>query len=633
MKLRAPAYPLITVDPYFSVWSTSNSLNKSVTAHWTGSSNTMDGIVYVDGKPFRFMGKGKEELIRQTNVDINAFSTAYTFENELIKLNIFFFTPVFAEDLYYASRPVSYMTVSYEADGKHEVRIGVSVSEEICMNKKGDDKTETGIHALPNGLKAVSIGTKSQKMLTRSGDDLRTEWGYFYLSAPEKAEYSVCEADEMTFVKAEFALEKGKKSTVLFAYDDIYSIGYFGKKLKAYWHTKGISILEAMAEAEKESEEIFDRCEKYSAELFAKAEKAGGRKYAELLSLAYRQVMNAHKIAVKENGEVVFISKECFSNGCAATVDVTYPSAPMFLLLNTELLKGMLRPVFDFAESEDWVYDFAPHDAGQYPLIDRQRYGLKRGRKTRYKLKSQMPVEESGNMLVLVANICIREGNTEFADKYMNHLESWVKYLIKYGKDPRNQLCTDDFAGHLAHNCNLSIKAIMGIAGFSKILSMKGETEKAAEYFEIAKKMAKSWKRRASNGDGSYRLAFDREGTFSMKYNMIWDKFWGTGLFEDELYASEFASNLTRINKFGMPLDNRRTYTKSDWLVWTACLAPSKRDFEKFIAPLWDAYNKMKTRVPMTDWYDTVTADKVGFQNRTVQGGLFIKLLENDFKW
>lgn len=118
-----------------------------------------------------------------------------------------------------------------------------------------------------------------------------------------------------------------------------------------------------------------------------------------------------------------------------------------------------------------------------------------------------------------------------------------------------------------------------------------------------------------------------------MKYNMIWDKFWGTGLFDDELYASEFASNLARVNKFGMPLDNRKTYTKSDWLVWTACLASSKKDFEKFIAPLWDAYNKMKTRVPMTDWYDTITADMVGFQNRTVQGGLFIKLLENDFKW
>lgn len=633
MKLRAPATPLINVDPNFSIWSTSNQLNKSVTTHWTGSPNTIDGIVIIDGKEFRFMGKGKEELIPQKNVEITALTTEYSFENELIKLNICFFTPVFAEDLYYASRPITYMTASYEADEKYDVKISISVSEEICMNKKGDDEVDTEIHMLSNGLEAISMGRRNQEMLARSGDDLRTEWGYFYLSAPEKAEYSVFEADDMTFVKTEFALESGKKATVLFAYDDIYSIGYFGKMLKAYWHTKGISILEAMVEAENECDELFDRCKKYSAELFEKSEKAGGKKYAEMLALAYRQVMNAHKIAVKENGEVVFISKECFSNGCAATVDVTYPSAPVFLLLNTELLKGMLRPVFDFADSEDWVYDFAPHDAGQYPLIDRQRYGLLRDKKTKYKLKAQMPVEESGNMLVLVADICIKDGNTEFADKYMKHLEGWVKYLIKYGRDPRNQLCTDDFAGHLSHNCNLSIKAIMGIAGFSKILSMRGESEKAAEYFEIAKKMAKSWKRRASNGDGSYRLAFDREGTFSMKYNMIWDKFWGTGLFDDELYASEFASNLARVNKFGMPLDNRKTYTKSDWLVWTACLSSSKKDFEKFIAPLWDAYNKMKTRVPMTDWYDTITADMVGFQNRTVQGGLFIKLLENDFKW
>ena len=53
MQLRAPAYPLITVDPYFSVWSPSNKLNESNTVHWTNSPNTFSGIATIDGKEYK----------------------------------------------------------------------------------------------------------------------------------------------------------------------------------------------------------------------------------------------------------------------------------------------------------------------------------------------------------------------------------------------------------------------------------------------------------------------------------------------------------------------------------------------------------------------------------------------------
>jgi hypothetical protein len=140
--------------------------------------------------------------------------------------------------------------------------------------------------------------------------------------------------------------------------------------------------------------------------------------------------------------------------------------------------------------------------------------------------------------------------------------------------------------------------------------------------------MAKSWCDRASNGDGSYRLAFDRPGTYSMKYNAVWDKLFGTQIFPAEVLESEAQTNFTRFKPYGMPLDNRADYTKSDWLVWTATLLQSDADFERYVAPLWTSYHFTRHRVPMTDWYDTIGADHIHFQNRTVIGGLFIKLLE-----
>ena len=76
-----------------------------------------------------------------------------------------------------------------------------------------------------------------------------------------------------------------------------------------------------------------------------------------------------------------------------------------------------------------------------------------------------------------------------------------------------------------------------------------------------------------------------------------------------------------------MPLDSREKYTKSDWTVWAACFADKPEDFEFFAGLLWNAYNTMRSRVPMTDWYYADTSEMVGFRNRTVQGGLFIRLL------
>jgi len=243
-----------------------------------------------------------------------------------------------------------------------------------------------------------------------------------------------------------------------------------------------------------------------------------------------------------------------------------------------------------------------------------------------------MPVEECGNMIIMETNIAIADGNADFARTHFDTLKGWCEYLIEYGDDPENQLCTDDFAGHLAHNCNLSLKAIMGIVGMSILSEMLGNKVESEKYMAIAKEKAASWCERAENPDGSYRLTFDKEGSFSMKYNMVWDKIWGTGVFGEKVFKKEIASNLTKINDYGMPLDSRCDQTKSDWLVWTATMAKTQSEFKKFITPLWNFYNETPDRLVMTDWYDTVSGTQIGFIHRTVQGGLFIKMLDESKK-
>ena len=617
MNLRYPSIPLITVDPYFSVWSC-DEINRRVPEHWTGSPNSIRGTVTVDGTAYLFLGKSDLPVLKQTSVRVDAMTTTVTFANEEIELTAAFTSPMLVEDLYYVSRPVSYLKLSWRAlDGNaHTVSAKVSCSEELVLNKRGEGRACSKAVAIP-GASAVRMGSGKQNVLWRSGDDVRIDWGYFYLAVKGEAETGNEVYDDLYAVYAE--TELAPEALFAFAYDDIYSMEYFGEKLKAYWNRDGKTIEEAICEALGEYDSLIARCDAFSDDLRQKATKAGGEKYADLLLLAYRQVLAAHKLVVDKNGNNLYISKECFSNGCAATVDVTYPSAPMFLLYNPELLKGMLRPIFRYARTSAWTFDFAPHDCGQYPLVNGQVYGENA-------LQNQMPVEECGNIITLVAAICNAENCTAFAEENMDLLEVWNKYLVQYGEDPGNQLCTDDFAGHLAHNVNLSIKAIMGIAGYASILDRLGRGEEAENLMGIAHRYADSLCARAANEDGSYRLAYDQPGTFSLKYNAVWDKLWGTKLFPDSFYEGELRCYRLEALPYGVPLDSRMPWTKSDWLLWAACLG-NQEDFAFITDLLWNAYHTMRTRVPMTDWYFADTSEMTGFRHRTVQGGLFLKLL------
>ena len=633
MKMRPPATPIITIDPYFTVWSPSNLLTDTDLQHWSAKPNRIKGFVKIDGELFRFMGTGEESAIEQVTFDMTAAVTSYTFATSKIKLDISFFSTPFTDDLYRLSRPVSYMTAKYVSlDGNsHAVSLKIAISEELCIDLKGAEPVESAIVALPCGKNAIRMGSVAQRVLWRSGDDLRIDWGYVYLSSnADNCTYITYSADEMTYISAEAEINEGEASAFAFAYDDVHSFNYFGHDLDAYWKSVTPTIEGAISEALAEIDENRIKCDKISSELYGKALECGGEKYADLLTLAYRQILAAHKLALDECGELIYVSKECFSGGHSCTVDVTYPASPFMLLYNTELLKATLRPIFRFASSDKWKYDFAPHDVGSYPILGTQRYGLREGGVLL--LEMQMPVEECGNILILMENLILFDGNTDYVAPHMDTLDTWVKYLVEYGNDPENQLCSDDFAGHMAHNCNLSLKAIVGIAAYSMILKAFSRFDEAEKYMNIAKEMAKSWVERARNSDGSFRLTFDRPETRGMKYNMIWDKLWGTKLFPEEVYTSEAEACLKNMNPYGLPFDSLHTYTKSDWLVWTAMLSDSKEGFEEFIAPMWLGYHLTPSRVPMNDFYDTVTSLAMGCRHRTVVGGLYLKLLEEKFK-
>ena len=151
------------------------------------------------------------------------------------------------------------------------------------------------------------------------------------------------------------------------------------------------------------------------------------------------------------------------------------------MLFAPKLLAAQLRPVLEYASSPRWTFPFAPHDLGRYPKANGQVYGG--GEKTE---ENQMPVEESGNMLLMLGGLAVLHDDISLVQQYAPTIAKWVDFLEKKGFDPENQLSTDDFAGHLAHNANLSLKAILAIAAGGELAKRRGDETEAARLRAVA---------------------------------------------------------------------------------------------------------------------------------------------------
>ena len=357
--------------------------------------------------------------------------------------------------------------------------------------------------------------------------------------------------------------------------------------------------------------------------------------YYSIVALSARQVMGAYVLAVPPTGsclsacassgtntsEPLMFQKEISSDGNVNTVDVMFPAMPFFLYANPELLKYNLEPLYQNQEGNFYPNGYSMHDLGSnYPNATGHVLGN----------DEYMPVEESGNMIIMSYAYYKFSGNAAYLQQHYSKLTQFAQYLLEYSLIPGLQVSTDDFAGALANQTNLAIKGIVGIQAMAGVASVVADAASVQNYTVTASNYFSTWEYYGIDPSHNHTLlGYDWRSSWGLLYNTYPDKLLNLGLIPQSLFEmqSNWYPQVSQV--FGVPLDNRHSYTKSDWQMWTAatCSPETRRLFVNGLA-YW--INNTDTDRPFTDLYDTintgnypVSPSPIYFIARPVVGGHF----------
>ena len=656
--IRPPAVPLIVRSPYVSTWQPADALAGTWPAFWAGGVKAMTGLARVDGQSYVFMGNplngGTPVAPPMTQVALNVTPTQsqYRMRGGGVELTVDFLSPVEATDLRRLSMPFGYIFASARSvDGKpHTVNLYFDITGEWAH---GDNKAmitwqRSKISSGAQSLTAFSVMPAAPKVLgetneypmwgtvvwataaqagltTRAGADVDVRTAATkndHLDNSIDAQQPRAINDRWPIFAFDFNLGRVGAASVkprVMVIGDVRdpAVSYLTKPVPPLWKSYWPNWQSMLAFAYSDAQPAHDRADMLDKKIIADATKAGGPKYAAICVLALRQAFGATEMVGTAAKPWMFM-KEISSDGNISTVDVMYPSFPVFLYANPQLLRLQLDPLLDYAENGGWPKTFAEHDIGSsYPNAN----GHNDGR------EEDMPVEESADMLLMTAaylRYAPKADAAAYAKQHYPILRQWAEYDVQNGLDPAFQNQTDDFTGSIKSSANLALKGILSVGAMGQIAGYAGNAADAAHYSQTAQDMIGQWSTLAQSKTGDHLvLAYGQDDTWSLKYNAFPDKVLGLGLVPQAVLAEEAKYYLSHLNAFGIPLDNRHSYTKADWELWTAASTDDPFLRQKFVDGIYDFANTSKFRGAFSDWYDTVSGQQTGFVARPVIGGVY----------
>ncbi|KAI0736168.1 hypothetical protein C8Q72DRAFT_241274 [Fomitopsis betulina] len=664
-----PSIPLAVRSPYLSAWlPQSANTGTALTTwpqFWNGDTLGWSGFVKVDGLSYNFLGSPAVsnttfKAATQNNITWTSTRSEFALTAGSVQLVVTFISPVETTSLVNLSMPFSYMAVTATpTDGQsHSVQIYSDISSEWVSGnntQKVNWNTTIGDDVIIHQAQL-----QEQILYEESGD--RIQYGSVYFATTNSAS-TTFQTGEDTVIRAQF-INNGtllntqdtnfraisdKWPSYGFAHDlgnitepgtVVFTIGHARDPVINYITNDGSlqarcplylsqysTIIDAITAFTNDYDYAQHRSDDLDFQIFQDASAITGN-YSDIVALSLRQTLGAIELTYTpgNTSEVMAFVKEISSSQSISTTDVIYPAWPAFLYTNPAIGKALLLPLFEYQATGQYPNQWAAHDLGSaYPVAP----GYPNGTDT------LMPIEESGNMLIMTLSYTQKTEDLSLVTTYYNLLDQWAQYLVSNTLEPANQLASDAFAGSLANQTNLALKGIIGIKAMAEIAKLVGNSSAGSTYDSIASSYIDQWQTLGTTPDGKHlTLQYGNSSSWGIAYNLYADQLLGTNLVPSSVYDMQTQWYTSVLNSYGVPLDTRNTYTLSNWQAYAAALMTTTTAQTQIINYLHKYLASGLNSYPISDWYDTATgkATCIGksckpFRARPSVGGHFALLI------
>ena len=562
-------------------------------------------------------------LAEQQSVDVLPAQTYYTFKADPVDLSLVFSSPQIATDPAMMSVPLNFVSYSVKSNdaAEHDVKVYISTTPQFASGSTTETVNTTCIRR--NGLLFGKSGTTSQNM----SSGYAPNWGYAYITADPKLgqTINVTESQQMVFAH-DMGHTAAGAGYMMIGYDDAQrSVNMNGYTYPAYWTRLYGDITDAFAAYAASYNDIMQRIREFDKTVIDDAEKAGGRQYAELCALAYRQIVAGSKLASNNDGRLLMYNIDNTVTDQISSADICYAAAPLFISYNPQLAAAMVDAVRDYIKVTHFKSEFgnAPHHLGVYPMIG--GIGLDNG-------------ADTSSSLILVAGAAAKAaGDAGLIDEEMyRQIKDWADFcdlftLPQYAPNFPNEGSCDNYAGTIVHdNANVRAKCALAMAAVSEVAKMKGNTADADKYMAMARRWVADWNTRYSK-DLCYPQGSDV--MWGQKYNLYYDRMLETNLFADVI-STETGYYLNNcMQPYGLPMDARwDNVAKLHETFMTAAMTSSAEDFSNMIAPCYNYVNTTTASQPLTDIYNCTDGTPIAGVARPTAGMFWAKVLLDKLK-
>ena len=658
--LLPPSYPLAVRSPYLSAWLPGSNASNIAVAQpqfWAGQLLNLGIMARANGNTYSLFsipsppnGSTPASL---TNAKYTSTHTTFTLSADSLNFTLDFFSPVSPKNYLRQSLPFSYFTIAVQgADG------GVQVYADFDDTWTGQNATAaastTATFETSNGTAAYQLTVDGAAIYSENSD--MGLWGTSVFGASTAGATLLTQTGPIGDVRSEFtvngtlsnqhggyahgdvvaiaqSLGGGANSTATFAIGYVRSnttINYNGSPRAGYYMSEHADTMDALeyffsdyAAANSESQTLDSSIE-------TAATSAGGTNYSDILALSLRQTYGSLDLTIPADDltntdDFMIFLKEISSDGNVNTLDVLYPTFPVWYVMSPEYIRYTLEPVMQYLETGAWTEPFAIHDIGTaYPNA------------TGYpnnSLSEPQPVEESGNINILAYAYTKITGDMTFANKYRNYLQKFADYLVVDGLNMSSQLSTDDGAGPLPNQTNLAIKAAVGLNAFGQMFGLQNYSDVGRNYSNMLYDQGLG----TDPNKTHFTVEYGNYTTYTTAFNLYPDMLLNLSTFNPQAFAMESSFYPTQRAQAGVPLDSRVDWAKTDWSCFCAAYSTLPGTKSMFIDDVYQfiTENQSYNQVPFSDRWVVSTrlneqvGEADGFLARPVVGGHFALLAMN----